>query len=85
MCLLSITEKIDDLFNEICKKINEFIGKNTLLRFFLRRTPRRCEFGICFNYEYELKEFDDKNCLFNKEPLLLFTINVRSLVPILAG
>ena len=28
---------------------------------------------------------DDPNCLFDKDPLLLFTINVKSLFPILAG
>lgn len=40
----SITEKIDKLFNEICKKINEKIGCFTGLRLFLRRTLFGCEF-----------------------------------------
>ena len=85
LCLLSITEKIDDLFNEIFKKINEFIGKNTFLRLFLRRTLCGCEFGICFNLNCEIEDFEDPNCLFDKDPILLFAINVRSMFPILAG
>lgn len=51
---LSITEKIDSLFNAICKKINDFIGSYTGLKFFLRRTLGGCEFGVCFDFELEI-------------------------------
>ena len=36
--IISITEKIDDIFNSICQKINDVIGSYIGLRFFLRRT-----------------------------------------------
>lgn len=36
--IYSITEKIDDIFNLICKKVNGVIGSYTGLKFFLWRT-----------------------------------------------
>lgn len=46
---VSITQKIDNLFNFICKKINEAVGGFIGLKFFLRRTLGGCEFGICLD------------------------------------
>ena len=86
--LLSITEKIDDIFNKICKKINEVVGSHLGLRFFLRRTLGGCEFGLCFDFQIEnLNEnlIKDYNCLVDKDPLLIFKISVKSVVPLLAG
>ncbi|KAK8889049.1 hypothetical protein M9Y10_033792 [Tritrichomonas musculus] len=86
--LMSITEKIDDIFNQMCKKINEFVGSNLGLKFFLRRTLGGCEFGLCFDFEIENINNDiinDYKCLVDKDPLLVFTISVRSMIPILAG
>lgn len=85
ICWLSITEKIDDIFNKILQKINEVIGKYTCLRLFMRRTLCGCEFGVCLDLAAKNKGFDDPNCLFDKDPLLMFTISVRSMLPILAG
>lgn len=86
--ILSITEKIDGIFNLICQKINEVIGSYIGLKFFLRRTLGGCEFGVCYDFDLEncdekLKE--DQNCLFDKDPLLLFTISIKSFAPVLAG
>ena len=83
---LSITEKIDGVFNLICKKINEVIGSYIGLKFFLRRTLGGCEFGVCLDFisDGANKDFGP-NCLVDKNPLLVFTISVKSMVPILAG
>ena len=86
--LLSITEKIDEIFNKICQKINEVIGSYLGLRFFLRRTLGGCEFGLCFDFELENDNFqisNNSNCIVDKDPLLVFTISVKSMVPLLAG
>lgn len=83
--LLSITQKIDDIFNSICQKINEFLGKKTFLKFFLRRMICGCEFGICLDFKFESTLKNDPTILIDKDPLFLFTLNVRSLIPILAG
>lgn len=86
--ITSITKKIDDIFNLICKKINEVIGNNIGLKFFLRRTLGGCEFGVCF--DFDLVNFNDllkndQNCFVDKDPLFIFTICVKSMIPILAG
>lgn len=78
LILKSITEKIDDIFNQICLKINEVIG----LRFFLRKTLGECEFGVCYDFDLENV---DQNCLVDKDPLLFFNISVKSKFPILAA
>ncbi|KAK8839804.1 hypothetical protein M9Y10_031512 [Tritrichomonas musculus] len=84
--LLSITEKIDDLFNTIAQRINQMLGRRTFLRLFLRRTICGCEFGICIKFNLLNQGIgDDQNCLVDKDPLFMFTINVRSMVPVLAG
>ncbi|KAK8892270.1 hypothetical protein M9Y10_029495 [Tritrichomonas musculus] len=86
--VLSITERIDGLFDLICKKINDVLGSKLGLRFFLRRTLGGCEFGICYDFNIQnidAKVISDTNCLVDKDPLLLFTITVKSMVPILAG
>ncbi|KAK8887859.1 hypothetical protein M9Y10_038918 [Tritrichomonas musculus] len=86
---LSITERIDKLFNKICQKINEFLGELFFLKFFLRRTLAGCEFGICIDFRFyflgKKHSSEEKNILIDTEPLLVFTINVRSLMPVLAG
>ena len=86
--LISITEKIDGIFNWICQKINDVIGSYIGLKFFLRMTLAGCEFGVCFDLDLEFlreKSDIDYNCLIDRDPLLLFTISVRSMVPLLAG
>ena len=60
------------------QKINEKIGSNIGLRLFLRRTLGGCE---CADNSI----VNDKNCLVDKDPLLCFTISVKSLIPVLAG
>lgn len=82
---LSITQRIDGLFNKICQKINQIIGSYIGLKFFLRRTLGGCEFGVCFDFDLDNSETDDQNCIIDKDPLFVFTINVKSLVPLLAG
>ncbi|KAK8889422.1 hypothetical protein M9Y10_034168 [Tritrichomonas musculus] len=89
--LLSITQKIDDIFDKIFQKVNEILGSKTFLKFFLRRTLGGCEFGVCLNLNIIRKEFgdeenddDDFYCIVDKDPLLVFTIFVRSLIPVLA-
>lgn len=84
--LISITEKIDGVFNMICQKINEVIGSYIGLRFFLRRALGGCEFGVCLDYDIEIPvSMRQHDCLIDQDPLLLFTISVKSMVPILAG
>ena len=86
--ILSITERIDDIFNLICQKINDVLGSKIGLRLFMRRTFGGCEFGICYDFNIENRDSEilkDLNCIVDKDPLLLFTINVKSLVPVLAG
>ena len=83
--LLSITEKIDDIFNSIFQAINGFLGSKTFLKLFMRRTLCGCEFGICLDFPIVNEKINDPNCIIDKDPLLLFTIGVRSMVPILAG
>lgn len=88
--ILSITQRIDIIFNMICKKINDVIGDKIGLKFFLRRTLAGCEFGICFD---AIMKVDDPNnsllkdyyCLIDKDPLLSFTIFIKNESPILAG
>ena len=83
---MSITEKIDDIFNLICNKINEVIGGYIGLKFFLRRTLSGCEFGVCFDFDYEKnKIIEDFSCLIDQDPLFMFSITVKSIIPILAG
>lgn len=77
--------KIDDLFNSICQKINSILGQKTFLKFFLRRMICGCEFGVCLNFKYENEGVKDSSIIIDKDPLLLFTISVRSYAPILAG
>lgn len=86
--IISITEKIDGIFNWICSKINEIIGSYIGLKFFLRRTLGGCEFGICLDLDLEYlinKNEKDYTCLVDKDPLLMFTICVKSVAPLLAG
>lgn len=86
--IISITEAIDGIFNAICRKINEVIGNYTGLKFFMRRTISGCEFGVCFDFKItnNAKEIvQNENCFVDKDPLLLFTINVKSQVPLMAG
>ena len=86
--MISITEAIDGVFNAICHKINEVIGCYTGLKFFLRRTLGGCEFGVCFDFQMtnvKKEIIKNENCIVDKDPLLLFTINVKSQVPVMAG
>ena len=84
----SITRKIDGIFESICEKINKIIGNYTGLKFFLRRTLSGCEFGVCFDFFLENSNqtlVNDSNCIIDKDPLFLFTIIIKSIVPILAA
>lgn len=76
------------IFNAICRKINEVISNYTGLKFFMRRTISGCEFGVCFDFKItnNAKEIvQNENCIVDKDLLLLFTINVKSQVPVMAG
>ena len=85
---LSITEKIDNIFDSIYNFFSTLIGDKIGFKFFMRRTLGGCEFGICYDFDIE---FDDselkelKNCLIDKEPLFVFSISVKSMAPFLAG
>ena len=83
----SITEKIDGLFDTICNVINKTIGGFTGLRFFIKRTLAGCEFGACVDFNLTDKDYSifGENCLIDKDPLFLFTIQVKSFYPLLAG
>lgn len=69
-------------------KINEILGTKTFLKLYLRRTLAGCEFGFCLNLDIknDNQEFLNENpyCIVDLDPLLVFTIHVRSLFPILA-
>lgn len=86
--LLSITRKIDDIFNDIFMKVNEILGSKTFLKLFLRRTLSGCEFGFCLTIDLKSDDpdFNNKNpyCIIDRDPLLVFTIFVRSMFPIMA-
>ena len=82
---VSITEKIDDIFNRICSTISELIESYIGLKFFMRRTIAGCEFGICYDLFLSNKNFDGMNCLIDKNPLFVFTIHTKSSTAILAG
>ena len=84
-CFLSITEKIDDLFNMIFQQVNQVMGNKIFLKFFMRRTLGGCEFGICLNFDFKNEGIKDPNCIIDQDPLLYLTINIKSLVPVLAG
>lgn len=63
-------DTIFEKFQEVSdKKLQGLFG----IRFFLRRTLCGCEFGVCIDTEYECcdKYF---NCLFDRNPILMFTI-----------
>lgn len=57
------------------------------MKLFLKRTLCGCEFGIYLDLDLDL--FKEKRlrsfCLIDQDPLLVFTINVRSNVPQVAG
>lgn len=84
----SITSKVDIIFEKILNKISDFLGDHLLFKLFLRRTLAGCEFGLC----YEVDEINKdeyfiffKNVLFDKDPLFVFSIYVKSVIPFLAG
>ena len=92
--IFSITETIDDIFNSIFQTINKILGNKAFLKFFLRRTLCGCEFGICLDLPmksvYANNNFDSfsiysPNCIIDKDPLILFSISIKSLLPVLAG
>ena len=84
----SITSKIDTIFEQILNHISNFLGDHLMFKLFLRRTLAGCEFGLCYEVE-ELYEDDYfkfiKNVLFDKDPLFVFSIYVKSMIPFLAG
>ena len=54
----------------------------------MRRTLAGCEFGVCYDFKIDdihNKIFYDKTCLVVKDPLFVFTISVKSMIPVLAG
>ena len=81
--IISITEKIDDLFERIFQKVNEILGSIAFIKLFLRRTLGGCEFGFCLTLDIENQK-EDPFCIIDIDPLLTFTIFVRSLAPVLA-
>ena len=64
-------------------KVNQILGKKTFLKLFLRRTLSGCEFGFCLNLDIENKD-KDPFCIIDRDPLLVFSIFVRSMVPVIA-
>ena len=84
---VSITEAIDQLFEKICNTIADVIGSFIGIKFFLRRTLGGCEFGVCVDFDLESDDeaFIRENCIVDRDPLLVFTISVKSMAPILAG
>ena len=90
--LFSITNTIDSFFDMIFDIFNDFLEDKINFKFFLRRTLSGCEFGICYEFEEDENEeeeeidIDDyKNCMFDKKLILVFSININSTVPFLAG
>lgn len=51
----------------------------------MRRTLFGCEFGICFDFSFNNCGLNDPYCIIDKDPMILFTLCVRSMIPILAG
>ena len=53
----------------------------------MRRTIAGCEFGICVDLHLENRDYKKlgENCLIDKDPLLLFSIHIKSMIPILVG
>lgn len=84
---ISITEAIDNLFNKICNVITNALGGLIGIKFFLRRTLGGCEFGLCVDFDLASNDesFICENCLIDRDPLLVFTISVKSMAPLLAG
>lgn len=62
-----------------------YLVKKTFLKIFLRRMICSCEFGICLNFNYENTKAEDPTLMIDKDPLLTFTLSVKSLIPVLAG
>ena len=68
--------------------MSNFIGDNLGFKLFLRRTLGGCEFGLCYDFDIQCKDEEIeklKNCLVDKDPLFVFSISVKSVVPFLAG
>ena len=84
----SITEAIDPAVDFVCNMLSGLISKYVFLKFTLRRTLAGCEFGVCLNF-YSLFFNDDNdenyNSLIDTNPLLCFTITVKSFKVVLSG
>ena len=76
---ISITSRIDNIFNEICNVFNNFISDKINFKFFLRRTLGGCEFGICLDcdFEIDLDLLEDKNY---KNTQRIKTLNIISVL-----
>ena len=86
--IASITNRVDAIFEKILNLVSNFLGNHLMFKLFLRRTLAGCEFGLC--YEFDEINDDDyfkfvKNILFDKDPLFVFSIYVKSVIPFLAG
>lgn len=69
-----VIDKIFEKFQEVAdKKLQGLFG----IRFFLRRTLCGCEFGVCIDTECECCD-QYLNCLFDRNPILMFTICTKS-------
>ena len=82
---LSITEKVDQMFNKMCQIVAGLLGKKTYLKLYLRRTLCGGEFGICLNTNFIESEFDDNTCLIDKDSIVLVSLKIKSVIPILSG
>lgn len=84
----SITKCIDLLFDKIFQFFNNFINQNIAMKFFLRRTLGGCEFGICYDFEFENTDDqfkNDTNRLIDIDPMFIFSIHICSYTAFMAS
>lgn len=82
---ISITERIDEIFDKILQAMNEKIAKKFFVKF-LRRTLAGAEFGIFLDLSLTNRELKKEIFLLaDKNPLLVGTIYVWSFFPIFVG
>lgn len=81
----SITYYIDKIFEKMCETIDKYLSNLLGLHFYIRRGFAGCEFGICIDPLFEDIVVPEANCLFDKTPILLFSIRCKSTKPFLAA
>ena len=75
--IFSITVAVDKIFEKFQEIADEKLQGLFGIRFFLRRTLCGCEFGVCVETNLEYPD-DLQNCLFDRTPLLMFTLCTKS-------